>query len=117
MSDIPKGIAALTPEQREEMKKKSRETRLANKEAREKAIEAGVSIDTPIKAIRKKCLDCSGGQYSEVEKCTVKDCPLYLFRFGKRPSDFSEFMNMEDDGVERMKPTEADSKELDDLDV
>lgn len=39
--------------------------------------------DSPLKAIRKKCLDCSGGQAKEVENCWAKDCPLYLFRLGK----------------------------------
>lgn len=39
----------------------------------------------PVKAIRLKCLDCSGGLSSEVEKCPVEDCPLYPFRFGKNP--------------------------------
>jgi hypothetical protein len=41
---------------------------------------------TPIKAIRKKCLECSNYQYKEVELCPIKDCPLYPYRFGKRPS-------------------------------
>lgn len=42
-------------------------------------------ITNPVKAIRAKCLDCSGGSYNEVEKCPVKDCALYQFRFGKNP--------------------------------
>lgn len=42
-------------------------------------------ILTPIKAIRAKCLDCSGGQYTEVTGCVAVDCPLYPYRFGKRP--------------------------------
>ena len=41
---------------------------------------------TPIKAIRAKCLDCSGGQPSEVRNCLVEDCPLFLYRFGKNPN-------------------------------
>lgn len=40
---------------------------------------------TPIKAIRKKCLECSGGQYSEIRNCTGTECPLYPYRLGKRP--------------------------------
>lgn len=31
-------------------------------------------------AIRKKCLDCSGGMVSEVRACRVKDCPLWAYR-------------------------------------
>ncbi len=38
---------------------------------------------SPIKAIRKKCLDCSGGNDAEVRKCVITDCPLYPFRMGK----------------------------------
>ena len=42
--------------------------------------------DTPLKAIRKKCLDCSYWQPKEVRKCTVIDCPIYPYRMGTRPS-------------------------------
>jgi len=42
---------------------------------------------TPMKAIRKKCLDdCSNGSYKEVKLCPITDCALYPYRFGKRPS-------------------------------
>ena len=41
---------------------------------------------TPIKAIRAKCLECSGGQPSEVRECLITDCPLYPFRMGKNPN-------------------------------
>lgn len=40
---------------------------------------------TPIKAIRIRCLDCAGGQPSEVRYCSVTDCSLYQYRFGKNP--------------------------------
>ena len=40
---------------------------------------------TPIKAIRKKCLECQNNQYSLVRGCESKGCPLYRFRMGKRP--------------------------------
>lgn len=40
---------------------------------------------TPMKAIRKKCLDCCCGQIKEVRLCTVKNCPLYGYRNGHRP--------------------------------
>lgn len=43
-------------------------------------------IKTPIKTIRKKCLDCSEGQYKQVRFCTVLSCPLYPYRMGKRPT-------------------------------
>lgn len=41
---------------------------------------------TPMKAIRKNCLDCSGGSVGEVRECVITDCPLYNFRLGKNPA-------------------------------
>lgn len=43
--------------------------------------------DTPVKAIRKKCLDCSCFQPKEVRECTVISCSLYPYRMGTRPSE------------------------------
>lgn len=40
---------------------------------------------TPLKAIRGKCLDCCGYQYSEVRECHIKGCPLWPYRMGKNP--------------------------------
>jgi len=42
-------------------------------------------ILTPIKAIRKKFLDCSYNQFSEVRECSVMSCPIYPYRYGRRP--------------------------------
>jgi len=42
--------------------------------------------DTPVKAIRKKCLDCSCGQPKEIRLCPIIKCPLYPYRMGRRPS-------------------------------
>lgn len=39
----------------------------------------------PVKAIRKKCLDCSCGSNNEVKECLVTTCPIYPFRLGKNP--------------------------------
>ncbi len=41
---------------------------------------------TPVKAIRARCLDCSGFQPSQVRNCDIPECPLYLYRFGKNPN-------------------------------
>ncbi len=41
--------------------------------------------DTPIKAIRKKCLDCCCWQSKEVRLCPVINCAIYPYRMGKRP--------------------------------
>jgi len=40
-------------------------------------------ITSPIKAIRAFCIECMGGQSSEVKSCPSKKCPLYDFRMGK----------------------------------
>ena len=42
---------------------------------------------TPMRAIREKCLDCCCGSAKEVRLCSNKKCPLYPYRFGKRPKD------------------------------
>ena len=43
------------------------------------------SDKSPLKAIRKHCLDCSGGRTSAVRLCTTAECPLYPYRFGFNP--------------------------------
>lgn len=40
---------------------------------------------TPLKAIRAKCIDCSGGSVYEPANCTVERCPLYIYREGHNP--------------------------------
>lgn len=40
---------------------------------------------TPVKAIRKKCLDCSCGQPLEVRLCPIRSCTIWHYRMGKRP--------------------------------
>lgn len=50
---------------------------------------------TPMKAIRKKCVECSGGSAQEVRMCTVETCPLYRYRSGHRPKD-EEIIEEED---------------------
>ena len=41
--------------------------------------------DTPVKSIRKKCLDCTCGQPKEIRLCPIINCPLYPYRMGRRP--------------------------------
>jgi len=41
-------------------------------------------MTSPLKAIRAKCLDCSFNA-KEVRLCTVTECALHPFRFGKNP--------------------------------
>lgn len=41
---------------------------------------------TPVKAIRAKCLDCSGHRPSKVRNCPVMDCVLFHYRMGHNPN-------------------------------
>lgn len=43
-------------------------------------------ILTKLRAIRAKCLDCSGGSPKETRECVMLDCPLYPYRMGKSPN-------------------------------
>jgi len=45
-----------------------------------------MALLTPMKAIRLKCVDCSGGSRKEVAECPITDCTLYNYRFGIRPA-------------------------------
>ena len=36
-------------------------------------------------AIRRKCIDCCGGERSEVRRCEAIDCPLWPHRLGGDP--------------------------------
>jgi hypothetical protein len=38
---------------------------------------------TPLKAVRAKCIDCSGSELKEVRNCSLVECPLYHLRMGK----------------------------------
>lgn len=38
-----------------------------------------------ISVIRAKCLDCCGGQQSEVRKCVATACPLWPYRMNANP--------------------------------
>ncbi|MBP3897147.1 MAG: hypothetical protein J6D57_04845 [Mogibacterium sp.] len=50
---------------------------------------------TPIKAIRAKCVDCSGGELREIRECPMTKCPIWPYRMGKRPKEDAK------DGSER----------------
>ena len=49
------------------------------------AAEAGHKPMSPMEAIRRKCLDCSVYQPSEVQKCACVTCALWPFRAGRHP--------------------------------
>lgn len=46
---------------------------------------------TPMKAIRAKCLDCCNGQKKEIRECSVRNCPLYVYRNGHRPKGEEDY--------------------------
>lgn len=47
---------------------------------------AGVELLPIMKAVRAKCLDCVGGNPSEVRKCVSIICPLWPVRMGAYPA-------------------------------
>jgi hypothetical protein len=63
-------------------------------------LQESFSSKTPIKAIRAKCLDCSGGSETEVRKCVAVECPLWPFRMTKNPFHGSF-------GIDRRKPRDS----------
>ncbi|CUU20843.1 hypothetical protein CDS [Bradyrhizobium sp.] len=51
----------------------------------EAARAAGHEQQSPLRAIRAKCLDCSCYQLAEIRLCAAVKCPLWPFRAGKHP--------------------------------
>jgi hypothetical protein len=49
------------------------------------ALQALGGPQSPIKAIRAKCVDCSGGNAGEARKCVAIGCALWPFRMGHNP--------------------------------
>ena len=45
----------------------------------------GHSSNSVLAAVRAKCVDCCGGQTSEVRKCPAFECPLWPLRMGSNP--------------------------------
>lgn len=44
--------------------------------------------NSPISAIRKHCVACSGGGRKEVAECNIYHCPLFPYRFGVMPDTY-----------------------------
>lgn len=44
-----------------------------------------VTTPSPLKSIRKKCLDCCSNKRSLVRRCEIADCPLHFYRSGHNP--------------------------------
>jgi hypothetical protein len=56
-----------------------------NKEGKAELQAMGFEPVPILRAIRAKCLECSGGSHTEVADCLVKTCALYPFRMGRNP--------------------------------
>lgn len=52
-----------------------------NKAKKKKKIPRGAG--KYLDAIKKKCIDCCGGQSREVKLCPAEDCPLWKYRQGR----------------------------------
>lgn len=46
---------------------------------------------TPLKAIRKKCYECSAYQITELRECPVERCPLWVYRSGHLPKEMPTY--------------------------
>ena len=62
------------------------ETPLHPREKPMTAAEFHAARRSALKAIKRKCLDCSGLSKSEVRNCAFKDCGLHPFRQGQNPN-------------------------------
>lgn len=56
-----------------------------------------------LRAVRLKCLDCSGGSEKEVRECVIPSCALYPFRMGKSGRTKPLTPEQRDRFVERMR--------------
>lgn len=41
--------------------------------------------NSPLRAIKEKCVDCMGGSFVYVKECRATNCSLHPFRLGKNP--------------------------------
>ena len=69
-------------------------------------------IKTPIKTIRAKCLDCSGGSSHEVRLCVIPECVLYPYRLGKNPNCVARVMTEEQKEAARIRLRENTRKKF-----
>ncbi len=42
--------------------------------------------ERPLVAVRRHCVECSGGNAREVRRCQCLNCKLWPYRFGIRPN-------------------------------
>lgn len=63
-------------------------------------------VNSPMKAIRAKCVDCSGGNQAEARKCTATGCTLWPFRMGKNPM---RGYSADEDAAEEVEKTDIEA--------
>lgn len=72
-------------------------------------------LKKPLKAIRAKCLDCSGDSSNEVKLCPIPECWLFPFRFGKNPYSTrtlsEEQKSAMSDRMKKLRKTQLEQKE------
>ena len=51
---------------------------------------------SPMKAIRYMCVECMGFDYTEIDGCTSPNCPLFPYRYGKRPIGYELYYSNDD---------------------
>jgi len=42
-----------------------------------------ITKNTPLEAIRRRCIDCTGGSHKAVRECEINDCDLFFYRMKK----------------------------------
>jgi hypothetical protein len=84
-SNPPKG-SKTTQTTREAQRIASSSKKVGNKPTFQTIPLACQPPDSPIKAIRRKCMECTSGQRQLIKYCTAFDCQLWFHRMGKRPS-------------------------------
>jgi len=73
--------AGIEESEESEKEEDSEDTGISSKEY----IRSLCSKISPVKAIRKFCLECVGGNRNYVRECECAHCPLWPFRMGKNP--------------------------------
>lgn len=67
---------------------------------------------SPLNAIKSKCLDCCCGQSAEVKNCKIESCPIWPFRMGKSGRTRSMTDEQKQAAAERLKSARLAKKSL-----
>lgn len=57
-------------------------------------LQGGHNATTPMQALRRKCIDCTAGEYSRITGCRKFDCQLFPLRMGRRPKGSRPLKNI-----------------------